>query len=138
MPQNHEKNQESPEIAVPDGLLHKIMDRIEIERRKALARRRLGIFVAFLSLIALLSYPVWRTFQAEASYSGFFHYLSLAFSDFGLVTDYWQDYSLGLLETLPVVSTIGLLAIVFGIIALARMAVKNRRDFVRFLTNHNY
>ena len=37
---------------------------------------------------------------------GFFNYLSLAFSDGGVIAKYWKEYTLTLVDSLPVVSLV--------------------------------
>ena len=38
--------------------------------------------------------------------SGFYSYLSLAFSDSGVIATYWKEYTLSLVDSLPVVSLV--------------------------------
>ncbi|HLP86530.1 MAG TPA: hypothetical protein VK153_01480 [Candidatus Paceibacterota bacterium] len=60
---------------------------------------------------------------------GFFEYLSLAFSDSGIIASYWQQYTLTLVDSLPI-ATLGvslfLLFILFISIRRASYQFKNK------------
>jgi len=49
----------------------------------------------------------------ESNKLGFFKYFSLAFSDSGIIATYWREYTLSLVDSLPVISIIISLFLVF-------------------------
>jgi hypothetical protein len=63
----------------------------------------------YLSLVILsLSGSVLsiKSLIEELSNLGFYDYLSLAFSDSGVIATYWKEYTLSLVDSLPVASLI--------------------------------
>lgn len=102
---------ETPEPAA--GLFDKIIQRIRREQRLLVIKRRLVLFsVGTLgSVVAFI--PVFRLVQSGLAESGFMEFFSLIFSDLGLVTAHWQNFVLALLESLPVMSVVMFLAVIF-------------------------
>lgn len=90
-------------------LLETILGRIAIERRRA-ARRRFALFSVVLVTSAFGLVPAYWLLRAEFSASGFSQFLSLLFSNPGVALSYWQDFSLSLLELLPVAGLSAILA----------------------------
>ena len=98
------------------GLLDGIMLRINEVRRLKKARIRAAFFgtVFLAALIALV--PAWQEFYAEFTQSGFLQFISLLFSDAGVIASYWQELLISLAESLPVFGISAILASVFGIL----------------------
>lgn len=104
MPQELEKVFASYRSPAPsEELLNKITLRLKREQTKR-AKRRLAVFS--LTLVASLAafFPVCQFVWQDISQSGFMDFVSLLFSDSGLVLAYWQNFVLALLEVLPVIS----------------------------------
>ncbi len=97
----------------PPGLLSKIMFRIRKEEVRALRLRFAAFALVFAGSAAGLI-PAFRAVRISAAESGFTQFLSLALSDFRLVSAYWQDLGLALAESLPVVSAAALLVLVLA------------------------
>lgn len=117
----------------PDGLLVKTLDRLEKAReRRAISRLTLLSLGLIASATALV--PLGRMFYAEISASGFWQFFSLIFSDFGAVTAVWQNFILTLLETLPVYSLAGILAMTFVSLELLKYLSGN----LKIIFNHKY
>jgi hypothetical protein len=130
MTYNFEKHEKSDNYAVPEGLFDKVMFRIKIEQRLAIVRRRV-IFVVVAFITGLISFiPVWGTFSRAYAQSGFGQYLQLLFSDFSSVIAHWQDYSLGLLESFPVISTVELLSVIFIVLLTLRFVFKYSKELL--------
>jgi hypothetical protein len=107
-------------IEPPAGLLDKIIERIKREKHLLALKRRL-VFIslgAIASLSALI--PVFKLVQADINQSGFLQFLSLAFSDFGVVINYWQTFIMSLLETIPAIT----LAMFFSVILVFLWSLK--------------
>jgi hypothetical protein len=94
----------------PAGLFNKIMARIHEEERLLSIKKRLILFSTAVIISAGAFIPIINAFQTEFAQSGIYQFLSLIFTDSGTVLSLWQDFSLALLESLPAVSTIALLA----------------------------
>jgi hypothetical protein len=71
--------------------------------------------------------PTWQSFQANVQQSGFGQYLWLAYTDFQLVLAYWQDFGLSLLESMPTISLVELLSIVFVMVLSLKTLAKYGR-----------
>ncbi|MDD5146604.1 MAG: hypothetical protein PHN39_02590 [Candidatus Pacebacteria bacterium] len=113
---------------IPEGLFGKIMSRIQQEKRYRRLRRRIIIFSFGLIASAGAIIPVFKMAQAGFAESGFWQFFSLLFSDFEVVTAYWQSFALSLLETLPVMSLIMLSAatlVFFGILRFLTRDIKS-------------
>lgn len=95
-----------------EKLFNKIMLRIKREQR-IFAIRQLAVF----SIITLFSTAGFvfalNMFGTKISESGFLQFFSLIFSDFRTVISYWQSFAMSLLESLPAMSLIILLATIF-------------------------
>lgn len=111
MSKNYQKKFISPEP--PAGLLEKIIYRIHEERRLLNFKRRIIFFSVGLigSIVALI--PSFRALKGGLVESGFIKFLSLLFSDFGVVMTCWQNFALALLESLPTINIIVFLVVIF-------------------------
>ncbi len=70
-----------------------------------------------------------KSLIVECTRFGFFEYLSLAFSDSGVIAKYWKEYTLSLADSLPVASlviTLFLLFVLFISIKRASSQFKNK------------
>ena len=87
-------------------LFSKVIIKINKQERLLLIKRKLFVvsFVSFFSSIAFIFSAI--TTHAEFIKTGFFDFLSLMFSDFNIITAYWQNFSMSLLESLPIMSVI--------------------------------
>ena len=77
------------------------------------ARLEISVFVliGFASLAGLI--PAFKIMLSDLTQSGFYEYFSLIFSD-GLTNSvYWKELSLSLAESLPAISIILTLSLVF-------------------------
>jgi len=108
-------------------LLARIMGRIHSEKRLRSIKQRLVIFGFLLlgSIVALV--PVFRQAQAEFAQSGFLEYLSLIFSDAGVIASNWQSYLFALLESLPIISLAWLLLVVIAFLESLRYFIRNTK-----------
>jgi len=123
--QNNPQNQRNlTEFEIPAGLFEKVMRRIELEK-KAQILRRYFIFtsVSFVAALILI-FPAWRAFRSNIAQTGFNQYISLLFLDSKTVLANWQDYSLTLLESLPIINAILLLAAIFAILFTLKLIAK--------------
>jgi hypothetical protein len=108
-------------------LFVKIMNRIDVERRRISIRRRFTIFSVGLigSLIALT--PVFKMMQKGFVESGFTKFFSLIFSDSAAILSYWHEFILILLESLPVVSILAFLAIILVFLGSLKFVIQDAK-----------
>ena len=84
-----------------------------MKREKRNTKIKLWIFTlaGITSLVGLV--PAFRILGSDLAQSGFYEYLSLAFSDSGLILSAWREFMFSLAESLPVLSVIFTLSLVF-------------------------
>lgn len=119
-------------IEPPNGLLEKIMKRIHREERILVFKRTALFSVTFIASVVGL-YPALKMLISDFSQSGFFNFFSLMFSDFSVVTTYWQSFVMILLQTLPAVSLALFLAVLLTLFQSAVYLTKN----VKIIINNN-
>lgn len=112
----------------PGDLFKKIMHRIHEERRLLIIKRRLVIFSISLigSIVAFI--PAFQTVKTGFIESGFTEYLSLLFSDTGIVVTYWQNFTFSLLETLPIMSLVAFLITMLVFLESLKLLAKNIKN----------
>jgi len=87
------------------------LKRVILARVRQIAKRRL-IFRGVLAL-GLLGGIIWFfiLMNSGLTESGFYHYLSLFLSDSDIALTYWREFSLSLIEAIPIVITTVFLAL---------------------------
>lgn len=92
-------------------------------RDRRIARIKLWTFsiIGLVSFIGLI--PVLKIMLSDLTQSGFYEYLSLIFSSGSIIT-YWKDFLLLLAESLPVISIISSLTLIFIFFLSIRYALK--------------
>lgn len=117
----------------PHELVRLIATRVAREQQKR-ARLRLGI-MSVLSLSSLITLiPALRYLIQGIEQSGFYQYISLAFSDGNIALYYWKEFTLSLAESLPLVATIATLSILFTLLLSIRFVARNIRPAFTSLT----
>lgn len=110
------------------GLSGDVWRVIELKEARNLKIKSLsyGIFgILSLGGFVLMSISVIRQFST----SGFFEYVSLAFSDSSLLALYWKEYLLSLADSLPVASLGATFFLLFSVLVSMRQFIvqyKNR------------
>jgi hypothetical protein len=121
-----------------DYLFVRITDRLNYERQLKTLKPKLWAAVgAFLCGLGLL------IFSFEISLHAFFqtptsHYFSLMFTDFSVILNNWQDYSLSIIESLPLGSLALLLSSVLASIVLVDFSAHQFLNFRRTLNSVHY
>jgi hypothetical protein len=123
-------------VSPADELLLRISLRAREEELFLQFRKRvvLGLLGLIGSALGLVGATVW--FLVSSSLSGFSEMASLLTSDGGYVLSHWQDYSLSLLETLPVMNAIASLILLFSVIWFGMRVsgnVKGMRNMQRLM-----
>jgi len=80
---------------------------------KCIVRVKLWAFsiIGFASLVGLM--PAFKALSSDFVQSGFYEYFSLIFSDSGLILSYWKELFFSLAESLPTISIILTLSLLF-------------------------
>ncbi len=121
-------------VQVPPELFNKVMRRLELEHKLVIMRRRFTV-TAILSLLVLaLIVPVWQIFQADLIESGLGQYLAVAFYNYQAAAGNWSDFSLTLLEALPVMSLVELLTAVLAWLVTLKFIVQ----YSKFISNYSH
>ncbi len=123
-----------PRQGAPTGFVASVLERIEARRRHT-ARVHLALsgvgFIASVYAFVL----AFGEFQTEIA-GGFSQFFSLLFSDAATVIRYWEDFTLSLAESFPVVGAVALLGSVLVLLLFLRsmardvgMAFRHRSSF---------
>jgi hypothetical protein len=93
-------------------------------RNKHIARIKLWAFsfTGIASLAGLI--PAWKILSSDLAQSGLYEYFSLVFSSGGSVFSYWRELSLSIAESLPTMSIILSLSLVFVLFLSLKYASK--------------
>ena len=95
-----------------------------ITRDKYNARLKLWAF-SFTGLVSLAGLTLtFRMLLNDLTQSGFSEYFSLIFSDSGLIISYWKELVFSLAESLPIMSTIFTLSLIFVFLLSLRYMMK--------------
>jgi hypothetical protein len=84
-----------------------------VVRNKRITRIKLWVFsfIGFSSLVGLI--PAWKVLSNDLTQSGLYEYFSLVFSSGTSIFSYWKELSLSIAESLPIISIILSLSLVF-------------------------
>ena len=107
-----------------EKLFEKIMRRIGEEQRFAAKRRLMFISLGAVISLAVLV-PVFNLTRTNLVESGFLQFLSLAFSDFGIIAVYWQNFAMSLLETVPAISLAMFFAVIFAFLGSLKLLARD-------------
>lgn len=95
-----------------------------ITRNKRMTQIKLWSF----SLVGIASFagliPAYKILLSELTQSGFYEYASLAFSDTSLLLSAWKELAFSLIESLPIMSIVFTLTLLFTIFLSMKYVVK--------------
>lgn len=130
---NHLDSQE-----IPAGLFDRIILMIKHEKEKRYTKKILFTFL-ILFIISLIITPLsFNVFINQVKDSGIMYFISTALNDLDIFISLWQDFSLAILESLPLV---GLLVFVFSLgvfLFTLRLFLYKKRLLVDYLFSHQY
>lgn len=108
----------------PEGLESRIITRI---RRASIlkARIRLALSSCGTVIAGALVLPAYSYTASELAESGFGSYASLILSDGAMLTAFWKEFGLTLLESFPILGVTMLCAAVLLSLSMLRLATKN-------------
>jgi len=105
----------------PAGLTEKILLRISLRERRALAAR-IAVSACVFGVSVAMAVAGYLNLMASLSQSGFFEIFSLAFSDFSSIAANFPDFALSIMESFPIFTMALLLAgVMFAIWSMAAL-----------------
>jgi len=110
----------------PESRLSGDIWRIVCEREKRASLISSWIYGTIGVVSFAIFIPVVNSLMVQFSQSGFYQYLSLAFSDLGSISMYWQEFMSSLAEAIPTTS------LIFALLLLFIFLVSLKRAFVNF------
>lgn len=123
-------------IEPPDDLFDKIMNRINIEKRIIVVRRRIILFSIIVAISGSALGFILPKAHNDLSISGSYAFFSLLFSDFDAVLKYWNNFILAFLESLPIISIIGFLGTAFLFFESLKIVIKDiKKTFILLKIN---
>ena len=114
---NRAKYEPSPELAF--SIWQTIIKR---ERRSTQLKLWSLSSVLFISTVGLI--PALEMLLSNLAHSGFYEYFSLIFSDGGSMMTYWKEFSFSLVESLPTLSIVLTLSVLFVCFLSLRYLIK--------------
>jgi len=106
MQRKHRKFGDFEPVEPSAGLFDRIIAAIKQEQELRHTKRLLFGFLVLL-IISFIATPLsWSMFINQLKSSGIIYFISLAISDFDIFLNLWQDFSLAILESLPITGII--------------------------------
>ncbi|MFH0988344.1 MAG: hypothetical protein V1763_03150 [Parcubacteria group bacterium] len=111
---------------LPDGLFSRVMNRIDVAKRRQIIFNRVKLAVFSCALVAsvIAFIPALQATLRGLTESGFTSYVSLIFSNGRDILTAWQSFSLAILESLPVAEIITTLVVVVAFFKLLQLTAK--------------
>lgn len=116
-----------------EGLEKRILSAVLAVKNREMKRRLIVSYVGIVSSLGVLAYTS-LTFGRTLLESDFWNIVSLVFSDLTLAVNYWNDFLLSLLETVPALSVASVLLPIFIFFMFLNMYAGVRKEHYSF--NH--
>jgi len=117
----------------PVGLFDRIILVIKREQELRHTKRLLFGFLSLL-LISLIATPIsGAMFVTQVDNSGILYFVSTAVSDFGMFLAMWQDFSLAILESLPLMGMMAFTVSLGISVFTLRLFLYKKRLLLRYL-----
>ncbi len=120
-------------VEPPAGLFDRIILAIKREQELQKTKRLLFGFLLLLIVSSIATPLSWTLLVNQIGNSGISYFISTALSDFGTFLFLWKDFSLAILESLPVTGMIAF-AVCFGMsVFTLRLFLYNKRSLIYFM-----
>ena len=117
----------------PTGLFGRIMLAISREQELQNTRKLAFVFLALL-VISLIAAPFsWIFFSGQMTESGILQFMSIAISDLGIFFAFWQDFSLAIVESLPVMGITVFVANMILVVFTLRLFLYKKKLLIGYL-----
>jgi len=124
-----------PEQA-PTGLFNKIILAIKQEQERQQSKRLLFGWLSLFMVSLILTPFSWIMLADQAKSSGIIYLISTAMSDFHTFLIFWKDFSLAILESLPLLGMIAfILSLSFALFTIRLFLYKRGLLLRYFLFN---
>ena len=137
MPENYErpfkyiKPQEPPA-----GLFDRIILAIEKEHDLRQSRRLLFAFLSLLIISAISAPFSFSLLINQIKSSGIHYFISSAFSNFGVFISFWKEFSLAILESIPIAAVAIFLLDMALVIFTLRLFLYKKRLLLNYIIKH--
>ena len=111
-----------------EGLYRAVISRVATEQNHS-ARKQFILAFGSLAASVVAAVSAILVLLASLTQSGFWKFVSLAFSDGGTVMTYWKEFSMSLLESFSMPEMIVSLVCVFAVILSLKFLLKNKNAF---------
>lgn len=108
----------------PKDLRERIISGIALDRKRTAEKRAIA-FGSFAAILVAASVPIGIDAASAFTRSGFFGYLSLAFSDSSIILSSLADFMIVLMESLPMTEIISTVTIITLALWSAAITAKN-------------
>jgi hypothetical protein len=116
------------ESRAPEGLYRAVISRVSAEQNRS-AKKRFVVAVGSLVASVAASVAAVLVLATSLTQSGFWKFVSLAFSDGGTVMTYWRQFSMSLLESFSMPEMVVSLVCVFAVMLSLKFLLKNKNAF---------
>jgi len=117
----------------PAGLFDRIILAIKREQELRQTKRLLFGFL-FLLVASFIATPLsWMMLVNQVENSGILYFISTAVSDFGTFLALWQNFSLAILESLPIVGIVAFLMSIGIALFTLRLFLYKKRLLLGYL-----
>jgi hypothetical protein len=121
------------QIEPPPALFNQIILAIKREQEFQKTKRLLFGFL-FLFVVSLVATPLsWRMLVSQAKNSGILYFISTAVYDFETFLNFWKDFSLAILESLPIVEIIFFATNLIIFLFTIHLFLSRKRLFLAYL-----
>ncbi len=119
-------------IDIPNGLENKIILRINKEKKKILIFKiSYTSIILFASILAMM--PIINNLLDNLKASGFYEYISLIYSDSGILLSYWKEFIMLVTSSLPFF-TIAISLTILGILIWSLSNLNKNIKNIRTIT----
>ena len=124
-----------PDVQPPPGLFENVLTAIHEARMRSLRLRLAGALAATMASVAFVT-SNWTALRLEFGQSSFFSLLRLLFSDPDIAFWNVKDFSLSLLEAIPIASVLALLFVAFtGVMVTAFVSALWNERHATYITH---
>ncbi len=113
-----------PRVVAPQGLHRSVIMGVN-EARVRVMRIKFAVFSVLGLASGATLFPLVSLTGTKMLESGFLDYASLAVSDSGAVLSYWREFSITLIESLPILGLTLILCALLTSLQTFRLAAKN-------------
>lgn len=115
------------------GLFDRIIFAIKKEQELRKTRRLVFGFFALLIITLIIISFSWTLLVEQVRSSGVVYFISAAISDFGTFLASWQDFSLAILESLPITGIVAFTISIGLALFTLRLFLYKKRLLLRYL-----